>query len=69
MQVVLSMLCLLLAAQVAAAADLQDIPLSDIHGQPASLKDYAGKVVLPVNVASKCGDSANPGSHLNIRFC
>jgi glutathione peroxidase len=37
------------------AADLQGIPLKTIEGKDASLKDYAGKVVLIVNVASECG--------------
>jgi glutathione peroxidase len=37
------------------AADLTSIPLKTIDGQDASLKDYAGKVVLIVNVASECG--------------
>jgi glutathione peroxidase len=32
-----------------------DIPLKTIKGDPASLGDYAGKVALVVNVASKCG--------------
>ncbi|MDR3512902.1 MAG: glutathione peroxidase, partial [Caulobacteraceae bacterium] len=36
-------------------ASLQDIPVNRIDGTPASLGDYAGKVVLVVNVASKCG--------------
>lgn len=36
-------------------ADLRNIPLARIDGQPASLADYAGKVLLVVNVASKCG--------------
>ena len=31
------------------------IPLETIDGKPASLGDYAGKVALVVNVASKCG--------------
>jgi glutathione peroxidase len=31
------------------------IPLKDIDGKDASLKAYAGKAVLAVNVASKCG--------------
>jgi glutathione peroxidase len=31
------------------------IPLQTIDGRPASLGDYAGKVALVVNVASKCG--------------
>ena len=34
---------------------LQDIPLKTIDGRDASLGDYAGKVALVVNVASKCG--------------
>lgn len=37
------------------AADLATIPLKTIDGKDASLKDYAGKVVLIVNVASECG--------------
>lgn len=36
-------------------ADIQQIPLKTIKGADASLGDYAGKVVLVVNVASKCG--------------
>ena len=34
---------------------LQRIPLKTLAGAPASLNDYAGKVLLIVNVASKCG--------------
>ena len=34
---------------------LADIPLKTIQGADASLGDYAGKVLLVVNVASKCG--------------
>lgn len=34
---------------------IQQIPLKTIKGADASLANYAGKVVLAVNVASKCG--------------
>jgi glutathione peroxidase len=34
---------------------LYDIPLRDIDGKDTSLKAYEGKVLLIVNVASKCG--------------
>jgi len=34
---------------------LTDIPLTTIAGAPATLADYTGKVLLVVNVASKCG--------------
>jgi glutathione peroxidase len=34
---------------------LYDIPLSTLDGQPTSLGDLAGKTLLVVNVASKCG--------------
>src|SRR6266496_1403893 len=36
-------------------ASLYEIPLKDINGKDASLKDYQGKVLLVVNVASHCG--------------
>ena len=37
------------------SAPIQNIPLKTILGADASLGDYAGKVALVVNVASKCG--------------
>lgn len=37
------------------AASLYGIPLKNIDGQETSLKAYSGKVLLIVNVASKCG--------------
>lgn len=39
----------------ASAGSLYDIPLKDIEGKNTSLKAYEGKVLLLVNVASKCG--------------
>ncbi|MFU8894410.1 MAG: glutathione peroxidase [Luteolibacter sp.] len=38
-----------------AAADLQSIPFRDADGGERTLKEFAGQVVLIVNVASKCG--------------
>lgn len=37
------------------AGSLYDIPLKDIDGKETSLKEYKDKVLLVVNVASKCG--------------
>ena len=53
----LAVSCTLLMAATASAADasLYDIPLKDIDGKDTSLKTYAGKPILIVNVASKCG--------------
>jgi glutathione peroxidase len=54
-----SLSCLIPATALAAAASLagslDDIPLKDLDGRPTSLRAYAGKAVLVVNVASKCG--------------
>lgn len=51
------LLCMLFcaAALVAAERTVHDYTLNSIDGQPASLAAYKGKVVLLVNVASKCG--------------
>jgi glutathione peroxidase len=38
-----------------AATSLTGIPIKDISGKETSLKAYDGKVLLIVNVASKCG--------------
>ncbi|HZB89679.1 MAG TPA: glutathione peroxidase [Terracidiphilus sp.] len=37
------------------SASVYDIPVHKITGEDASLAEFAGKVVLVVNVASKCG--------------
>ncbi len=42
-------------AQVRVSAGLYDMPLQTIDGKPTSLKPYQGKVMLIVNVASRCG--------------
>ncbi len=34
---------------------LYEIPLETLRGEPTSLREYAGRTVLLVNVASKCG--------------
>src|ERR1044071_9386785 len=43
------------AFPAAAADSIYDVPLKDIDGKSTSLKPYKGKVMLIVNVASKCG--------------
>src|ERR1051326_3369375 len=52
-----SLLIVLVMFVSAHAADvpIYAIPLKDIDGKETSLKAYAGKVLLIVNVASKCG--------------
>ena len=35
--------------------NLKDIPLTTINGEPTSLAEYEGKVLMIVNVASRCG--------------
>lgn len=55
---VIKFLCcaLLLGATVMAAGkNVYDFTLNSIEGQPAPLAAYKGKVVMVVNVASRCG--------------
>jgi glutathione peroxidase len=44
-----------LAASLLGASNVMDFTLNSIDGQPAPLSQYKGKVVMIVNVASKCG--------------
>jgi glutathione peroxidase len=44
-----------MAGSLFAASGIYSFTLNSIDGQPAPLADYKGKVVLLVNVASKCG--------------
>jgi glutathione peroxidase len=46
---------LIMAGSLLAASGIYSFTLNSIDGQPAPLADYKGKVVLLVNVASKCG--------------
>jgi glutathione peroxidase len=46
---------LIMAGSLPAASGIYSFTLNSIDGQPAPLAGYQGKVVLLVNVASKCG--------------
>jgi len=46
---------LIMAGSLFAASGIYSFTLNSIDGQPAPLAGYKGKVVLLVNVASKCG--------------
>ena len=49
------MLCAATAVLAAPAKSIYDFTMKSIDGDPVSLGSYKGKVVLLVNVASKCG--------------
>lgn len=44
-----------MATSMFAASSIYDFTLNSIDGKPAPLADYKGKVLLLVNVASRCG--------------
>lgn len=46
---------LMTSLTIAADTDVSDIAIKDIDGKDTTLKAYAGKVLLIVNVASECG--------------
>ena len=54
---ILALMVFLTTAVMFAAnpGSIYDFTIQSIDGQPVSLKSYSGKVVLLVNVASKCG--------------
>src|SRR6266700_4259106 len=47
--------CIAAACMAVPATSVYSYTLKSIEGQPVSLKSYHGKVLLLVNVASKCG--------------
>jgi glutathione peroxidase len=51
----LALLGLFAMATQASAANLYDFTLPSIDGKPMPLSDFKGKVILVVNVASRCG--------------
>ena len=44
-----------LSASISPASTIHEFTLNSIEGQPTPLSQYKGKVVLIVNVASRCG--------------
>jgi len=48
-------LTMVTALTASAAPTVLDVPVKNIDGKDTSLKEYKGKVMLVVNVASKCG--------------
>jgi len=57
MKTTLALFCAMLMTPTLFAASLYDVPLKDINAKDTSLKEYKGKVLLIVNVASRCGNT------------
>lgn len=57
MKLLSSLLALAAFVTTATAGSLYDVPLKDIDGKETTLKPHQGKVMLIVNVASKCGNT------------
>ena len=51
----MGLLVLLMGASLFAASSIYDFTLPSIDGKPTPLSDFKGKVILVVNVASRCG--------------
>jgi glutathione peroxidase len=51
----LGLLALFAATSLFAASSIYDFTLPSIDGKPSPLANYKGKVILVVNVASRCG--------------
>jgi glutathione peroxidase len=52
---ILALFALFVATSLFAASSIYDFTLPSIDGKPAPLSNYKGKVILVVNVASRCG--------------
>jgi glutathione peroxidase len=51
----MGLVIVLMSASLFAASSIYDFTLPSIDGKPMPLADFKGKVILVVNVASRCG--------------
>jgi len=74
MKTLLTTLALAVSATLSFAADVKDsvhdYKVKDIEGKEVDLSEYKGKVLLIVNVASKCGATPQYGplQELNLKY-